>query len=90
MTEIRPGYYRGSDGQDLFDRFETGLLTREETIGFYKANAIKYLIREDDKNGEEDLNKALTYIGRLKRFKYPKRNNPFAKLGKAMGRAFNG
>ena len=47
-------------------------MSREETIGFYKANAIKYLTREADKNGEEDLDKALTYIGRLKRFKYPK------------------
>ena len=90
MTKIRPTYYRGTDNKDLFDRFEEGLLTREETIGFYKGNAIKYLIREADKNGEEDLDKAMTYIGRLKRFKYPKCNNPFAKLGKAMGRAFNG
>ena len=72
MTEIRPDYYRGSDGKDLFDRFEAGLLSREETIGFYKANAIKYLTREANKNGEEDLDKALTYIGRLKQFKYPK------------------
>ncbi|WP_204120267.1 DUF3310 domain-containing protein [Levilactobacillus wangkuiensis] len=47
-------------------------MSREETIGFYKANAIKYLTREADKNGEEDLDKALTYIGRLKRFKYLK------------------
>ena len=79
MTEIRSTYYRGRDGQDLFDRFEAGLLSREETIGFYKGNAIKYLIREDDKNGEEDLDKALTYIGRLKQFKYSK--NPMAKVG---------
>ncbi|WP_282803984.1 DUF3310 domain-containing protein [Secundilactobacillus kimchicus] len=72
MTKIRPDYYRGSDGKDLFDRFEEGLLTQEETIGFYKGNAIKYLTREDSKNGREDLDKALTYIDRLKRFKYPK------------------
>ncbi|WP_282801149.1 DUF3310 domain-containing protein [Secundilactobacillus kimchicus] len=71
MPEIKPDYYRGRDGQDLFDRFEAGLLTQEETIGFYKGNAIKYLIREEDKNGEEDLDKALTYIGRLKQFEYP-------------------
>ncbi|WP_282801234.1 DUF3310 domain-containing protein [Secundilactobacillus kimchicus] len=90
MTEIRPDYYRGRDGQDLFDRFEAGLLTREEVIGFYKGNTIKYLIREDDKNGEEDLDKAMTYTNRLKRFKYPKRHNPFANLGKILGVTFNG
>lgn len=79
MPEIRPDYYRGGDGKDLFDRFEAGLLSREETIGFYKGNAIKYLTREADKNGEEDLDKALTYVQRLKKFKYPK--NPFAGMG---------
>ncbi|MBT9670699.1 DUF3310 domain-containing protein [Secundilactobacillus kimchicus] len=90
MPEIRPDYYKGQDGKDLFDRFEAGLLSREETIGFYKGNAIKYVVREDGKNGEEDLDKALTYVQRLKKFKYPKRKNPFADLGKAFGRAFNG
>ncbi|WP_282803955.1 DUF3310 domain-containing protein [Secundilactobacillus kimchicus] len=90
MTKIRPDYYRGSDGKDLFDRFEAGLLTQEETIGFYKGNAIKYLTREDSKNGREDLDKALTYIQRLKQFKYPKRKIPFADFEKAFGRASNG
>lgn len=37
---IRPGYYKGKDGKDLFDRFEEGLLTKEEVVGFYKGNII--------------------------------------------------
>ena len=49
---IRPGYYKG---KDLFDRFEEGLLTKEEVVGFYKGNIIKYVTRYQDKNGIEDL-----------------------------------
>ena len=33
---------------------------------YYMGNIIKYLYRYQDKNGTEDLNKAVTYIGFLK------------------------
>lgn len=65
---IRPGYYKGKDGKDLFDRFEEGLLTKEEVVGFYKGNIIKYVTRFEQKNGVEDLDKAMTYLNRLKKF----------------------
>ena len=33
---------------------------------YYMGNVIKYLYRHREKNGTEDLNKAITYIGFLK------------------------
>ena len=35
---IKPEYYQGKDGKDLFDRYEAGLLKEDEVIGFYKGN----------------------------------------------------
>ena len=65
---IRPGYYKVKDGKDLFDRFEEGLLTKGEVVGFYKGNIIKYVTRYKEKNGLEDLEKASTYLERLKKY----------------------
>lgn len=66
---IKPDYYK-SNGKDLLDRFEEGLLTEDEVRGFYKGNIIKYTVRYKDKNGIEDLNKAKTYIERLTKFEH--------------------
>ena len=65
MAELQPDYYKGKDGHDLFDRFEHGLLTPDEVVGFYKGNVIKYLTRFKEKNGLEDLQKAQVYLVRL-------------------------
>ena len=65
MAELQPDYYKGKDGRDLFDRFESGLLTPDEVVGFYKGNVIKYLTRFKEKNGLEDLRKARVYLTRL-------------------------
>ena len=65
MAELKPDYYKGKDGRDLFDRFESGLLTPDEVVGFYKGNVIKYLTRHKEKNGLEDLKKARVYLTRL-------------------------
>ena len=64
---FKPDYYR-EGGKDLLQRFEEGLLTKEETVGFYKGNIIKYLTRFEQKNGIEDLIKAQTYLNRLIEF----------------------
>lgn len=66
-SPIKPDYYR-EGSKDLLQRFEEGLLTRKETIGFYKGNIMKYLIRFEQKNGIEDLIKAQTYLNRLIEF----------------------
>lgn len=65
---MKPDYYKGTDGKDLFDRFEAGLLTVDQVRGFYTGNVIKYLTRYQKKNGLEDLGKAETYLSRLKSF----------------------
>lgn len=69
MAELQPDYYKGKDGHDLFDRFESGLLTPDEVVGFYKGNVIKYLTRFKGKNGLEDLRKARVYLTQLIKFK---------------------
>lgn len=38
------------------------VLTEEEFRGYLKGNQIKYLLRHNSKNGEEDLNKAFVYM----------------------------
>lgn len=68
MTKLRPDYYKGKDGKDLFARFESGLLTKEQAQGFYVGNVMKYITRYQGKNGVEDLKKARTYLDRLIEF----------------------
>ena len=65
MTKLRPDYYKGKDGKDLFARFESGLLTKQQVRGFYVGNVMKYITRYQGKNGVEDLKKARTYLDRL-------------------------
>lgn len=71
---IKPSYYRSDNGKDLFDLFEDGMITKDQVIGFYKANIIKYVVRFEEKNGEEDLDKAITYLDRLRRVVHQKVN----------------
>ena len=42
---MKPDYYKGTAGKDLFDRFEAGLLTVDQVRGFYTGNIVKYLPR---------------------------------------------
>lgn len=66
---LKPNYYQGSDGQDLFSRFEHGLLNNPDQVrGFYVGNVMKYITRYREKNGIEDLKKAGVYLNQLTRF----------------------
>lgn len=40
-------------------------LTPEEYRGFLKGNVLKYVSRESEKNGEEDLKKAQWYLEKI-------------------------
>lgn len=60
-----PQRYTGEDGKDLIDRMEEGLINEEQTRGFLKGNALKYLVRYEDKGGMDDLIKANEYLRRL-------------------------
>lgn len=67
MDKLRPDYYKGKNGKDLFDMFEEEF-PKEWTTGFYVLNLVKYVRRYKGKNGIEDLKKARTYLDRLIEF----------------------
>ncbi|WP_419154111.1 DUF3310 domain-containing protein [Weissella viridescens] len=56
-----PKCYQLSSGKELKDVLPD-LLGNEGTVAAYKFNTIKYLTRFQDKNGHEDLMKAIEYI----------------------------
>ena len=55
------------NGVECFDMLEA-MLSRREVIGFYKGCILKYLWRENDKGGMNDLQKAEQYSKRLNQF----------------------
>lgn len=67
LNTLRPDYYKGENGKDLFDMFEEEF-PKEWTTGFYVLNLVKYVRRYKGKNGIEDLKKARTYLDRLIKF----------------------
>ncbi|MCP9313824.1 DUF3310 domain-containing protein [Liquorilactobacillus satsumensis] len=74
MSKLRPDYYKGKNGHDLFWFFET-FLPKSWVIGFYTLNIIKYVVRQEGKNGVEDLGKAKTYVERLVEFEEANKND---------------
>ena len=60
-----PKYYN-KNGLSPIEAFKMGLLSQEEYIGFLKGNIIKYSVRCDDKNREEDMEKCKTYTEYLR------------------------
>lgn len=65
MTDfMTPAHYVLEDGSDSMDVLEK-ILGREQFKGFLRGNALKYLIRYEQKGGVDDLRKALDYIERL-------------------------
>ena len=67
--EIRPTYYRGNNGQDVFSFLNNnGLTYHDGTEGFYVGNIIKYAMRYPQKNGLEDIDKLITYAMQLRNY----------------------
>lgn len=65
MTDfMTPAHYVLEDGSDSMDLIAK-ILGREQFKGFLRGNALKYLIRYEQKGGVDDLRKALDYIERL-------------------------
>ena len=58
-----PSHYT-TGGIEFIDYIQ-GKLTPEEFRGYIKGNVIKYLTREQHKNGDEDIRKAQWYLNRL-------------------------
>lgn len=57
----RPAHYQGMHGLEAIE-VHKNFLTEEELRGYYKGNALKYLLRERNKNGLEDLKKARQHL----------------------------
>lgn len=63
---IKPNHYNKGK-KDLIEMwYQT--MTLEQFRGSMKSNIIKYTMRYENKNGVEDLNKAIEYIERLKKY----------------------
>ncbi|URG13551.1 hypothetical protein EFN13_12 [Enterococcus phage N13] len=63
---IKPKHYNKGK-KDLIEMwYQT--MTLEQFRGSMKSNIIKYTMRYENKNGVEDLNKAIEYIERLKKY----------------------
>lgn len=56
-----PSHYKGSNGLEAIE-VHKNFLTPEELRGYYKGNTLKYLLRERNKNGLEDLKKARKHL----------------------------
>ena len=56
-----PKHYQGSNGLEVIE-VHKNFLTKEELRGYYKGNILKYLLRERNKNGIEDLKKARKHL----------------------------
>lgn len=56
-----PSHYQGINGLEAIE-VHKNFLTKEELRGYYKGNALKYLLRERKKNGLEDLKKARKHL----------------------------
>jgi hypothetical protein len=61
---INPSHYK-QGGVECIDALEAATVNLTGIEAVCTANAIKYLWRWKEKNGREDLNKAMWYINRL-------------------------
>jgi hypothetical protein len=70
MSDNQGGFARADHKQVGGDHYKTKAIQPWEVIerngmGFFDGNALKYLMRYKDKNGVEDLKKAVHYIEKL-------------------------
>lgn len=61
--QVGGGHYKDKKVQpwDVID----SCMSKEEAVGFYRGNIIKYTMRCNDKGGIEDLKKAQHYMVKL-------------------------
>lgn len=63
---IKPNHYNKGN-KDLIEMwYQT--MTLEQFRGAMKSNIIKYTMRYENKNGLEDIDKAIEYLTRLKKY----------------------
>lgn len=59
-----PAHYAGSHGLQAIE-VHKNFMTTEQLQGYYLGNALKYLLRFQNKNGLEDLKKARVHLNWL-------------------------
>jgi len=64
MDNINPSYYQFSNDLQVIDVMKS-VLSDSEYRGYLKGQILKYTYRFKQKNGEEDLSKALWYKAKL-------------------------
>jgi hypothetical protein len=62
-NNINPNHYK-TGGIETIDIVKAKL-SKQEFLGFYKGNIIKYVTRANYKNGLEDYKKAQWYLDKL-------------------------
>ncbi|QBZ69068.1 nucleotide kinase [Enterococcus phage vB_EfaP_Ef7.3] len=66
QDNVKPNHYKQGK-EDLIEMWYR-TMTLEQFRGAMKSNIIKYTMRYENKNGIEDLNKAMEYLERLKKY----------------------
>lgn len=61
---INPSHYLGNHGMEAIDVLRN-FMTEEQFYGFVIGNALKYILRHQNKNGLEDLKKAVEYLQKV-------------------------
>lgn len=56
-----PSHYQGSRGLEAIE-VHRNFMTSEQMKGYHLGNALKYLLRYQNKNGLEDLKKARVHL----------------------------
>ena len=81
LTQIKPNYYTKYHYRTKNNELLTPVDVCE-LYGFTLGNVFKYLLRYKDKNGAEDLIKALTYLNQVNKYnkvKTPKKIKKYLK-----------
>lgn len=60
--KIKPLHYKGTNGLEVFEIMEGFIGDLKGMDAFYWCNVVKYILRFQNKNGLEDLQKARYYI----------------------------
>lgn len=64
FSPFRPSYYK-RHGMEAFDVMEAFVGDLKGVDSFYWCNVVKYILRFQNKNGKQDLQKAQEYLQKL-------------------------
>jgi len=63
-SPVKPTHYKAESGNDVI-KFAV-----DNQLDFLQGNVVKYVVRHKEKNGLEDINKAIEYLERIKKENY--------------------